>query len=181
MTLNNPKARAFALFLVLGVTVSGCLKQLPPIPPKINTPADNAVRESRAEFIDNAVRPWTILDDSQLQHLSGFIKREILEGEHAGKTVEYVRYTLDGLELSGIFVNKKKDRPLFSTIEISSPSWNIGKGLRVGSSESEVISLLGVPEEQLPDSITYCGFTNCMTFSIRDSTVANILFDLYVD
>lgn len=139
---------------------------------------DSGTREHRAQLIEDSIRQWSIYEDNELSQLSGFRKRAIVEGDFSGQKVEYVTYTFDGLEISGMFLDPDDAKPLLSSIEVTSTDWRIAQDISVGYSVRELIEVLGRPEKETVESLSYCGFNDCMTFNVKNNTVTSIAFDL---
>lgn len=150
-----------------------------------------AVAESAEKKIDKFV--WygpKFLEGFSIDQIRnlGVIEKEVIEEEDNPHidNVKIPYYTFifkDGLEIYCRVVEEHSadSHVQLTSVHISSSKWPILYDLQVGERISKVVSVLGKPNADERNILTYSGETEEVSFHYADDVVTRIIFQYYAD
>lgn len=116
-------------------------------------------------------------DYRKLRHLPGFVSEKVYEGENrfAPRTRSLL---FKGLSIDLVTLSSGAP-PLWGTIHISSPDWDIGAPLRVGAKASELAKLVGKGQMADGEWRFHGGGADVLVITLKERKVSDIVYACY--
>jgi len=134
-------------------------------------------------FVWDSTKPFY---GKQLTDIRGFgrLEREsskpytsgLVDSSRGATTHEFI---FSGVQVVGFFI--PGDRFFLRYVEVTTPTYFLAKGLRVGSPKAEVEKLLGLPSQVLANSFEYNGETESAIFHFKEGKVVRVELHVYAD
>jgi hypothetical protein len=90
-------------------------------------------------------------------------------------------FVFDGLIVESHFKVGVWDNAYLTRILVSTSAWSIKQGLIVGTSKEEIMTQLGKPDTNENNVLSYCGETDCVSFTVSDGKIKSIEISYYLD
>jgi len=90
-------------------------------------------------------------------------------------------FIFDGLIVESHFKVGDWDKAYLTRISVNSSAWPIKQGLIVGTSKKKVVAKLGEPDTDKNNILSYCGETDCVSFTVSEDNVKSIDISFYLD
>lgn len=110
--------------------------------------------------------------------LLGTVLNETVEAPYPDGTETRV-LVFDGLKIQVVFPQKNYEAAMFERVEITSPSWGIAAGVRVGSTVKQLSTAIKAKIRPGIGSISVCGEGDCAVYSLKGSRVTAINYRCY--
>jgi uncharacterized protein YecT (DUF1311 family) len=102
-------------------------------------------------------------------------------GPHDDSPMVFKKFNFEGLTVEAHFKANDWNRAYVSRILISSSNWAIKHGLIVGTPKQEIVKRLGSTDNLNSNSMSYCGETDCVAFTLEQDKVKTIEITYYFD
>lgn len=128
------------------------------------------------EFVWNSVTPFYTGTTDKIRTFSQLEREE--KDVHSDGTATYT-FHFKGLVVAGLDVPTKGF--LLQRLEVSTATYSLASGLKLGSPVAEIRAKLGAPANTTNNTLTFQGETEQVVFSVTDNAISKVVFHVYTD